>query len=143
MARNIAPNITGVALCVGIYDLCVGLWPVVSIDSFTAISGLNSHLDVVRVIGMAWAALGAALLVFCRKTDIVPFLGIASTMAGSTLALAECIFVAMKILPPTFIVQVVCELAIGITWMRLFTQLDGKRVSTRRNGLFNRDRTTV
>lgn len=106
-----------VALAVGAYDTVVGLWPLVALDSFSFATGLNHNLGLVQIIGFAWAGLGVALLASHKKHKMVHALGIASTIAGCTLALAEVVLIAMGIISPIFFVQVVAEMTIGLTWI--------------------------
>jgi hypothetical protein len=114
-------NLTKVAVAVGLYDTIIGLWPFLSMNSFTALTGLDSNLDAVRMIGAAWSVLGAMLLISCKKSEVVPVLGVASTLAGSMLALTECSLVAMKLIPVIFLLQAICEVIIGRTWIKTLT----------------------
>ena len=108
------------AVAVGAYDTLVGVWPLVSTASFVNVTGLNHHLDLVRAVAFAWLSLGLALLAMHQNPRAVKFLGIASTIAGGTLAIAEVILVLLGKIPPIFLVQVVAELIVGMTWMATF-----------------------
>lgn len=112
-----------VALAVGLYDLLVGLFPLMAMDLFINVTGLNHHLDVVRMIATAWALLGAALILFQRSRTIVPVLGVMSLIAGSCLALTEIGLVISGRVSPIFLVQAAMELTIGATWIIAITGL--------------------
>jgi len=107
-----------VALAAGLYYVAIGLWPLLSMQSFSAATKLSHHLDLVQAVAIAWASLGLALLVFSRSLKIVPYLAVVSTFAGSMLALAEIILVTAGLLSPLFLVQAMSEMLIGFTWMR-------------------------
>ena len=110
-------NMNVVALCVGIYDTAVGLWPLLSMNTFSDVTRLTQHLEIVRMLGSAWAVLGVALLVSQKNRKVIPLLGVASTVAGSSLALAQIAMILMRIISPVFLVQSLCETIIGITWI--------------------------
>lgn len=117
------------AVMVGAYDSLVGAWPLVSMASFAGVTGLNHHLNVVSMIAFAWLTLGLALLALHQNPRAVKFLGVASTVAGGTLAIAEVVLVLLGKIPPIFLVQVVAELVIGMTWMITFAMTHDDRLA--------------
>lgn len=117
------------AVLVGAYDSLVGAWPLVSMASFVSFTGLNHHLNVVSVVAFAWLSLGLALLALHQNPRAVKFLGIASTIAGGSLAIAEVVLVLLGQIPPIFLVQVVAELVIGMTWMATFAMTHDDRLA--------------
>lgn len=105
------------ATAVGIYDTLLGLWPVLSIDSFAAFTGLYRFHAAVQAIGLAWAVLGIALLICMRSPRAIFPLGIASTLAGGTIALLEVFLVIRGTLPAIFLLHAFAELCVGFAWM--------------------------
>ena len=110
-------DITKVAVAVGWYDLIVGIWPLIGPKSFNRTAGTDEFLGEAKMIGTMWASLGAALLLSSSNRSIIPFLGLASTIAGSTLALTQCGLVTFKRLPKVFLLQSLAETVIGLTWI--------------------------
>jgi hypothetical protein len=110
-----------VALAVGIYDTSVGIWPLISMNTFTSVTGLAGHDAIVKAIGASWSLLGIALLISNKNRSMIPPLGIASTIAGSTLAIIQCILVANRVISPIFLIQALAETTIGLTWILTLT----------------------
>jgi hypothetical protein len=114
-------NKRSVALVVGIYDTTIGMWPLVLMSSFTSVTGLSGHDAIVKAIGASWCLLGIALLMSNKNRKMIPPLGIASTIAGSTLAITQCFLVATRAIPSIFLIQAVAEATIGVTWLLTLT----------------------
>ena len=113
-------NKNDVALAVGIYDTVVGLWPLLSMGTFKEVTEL-SHPLIARFLGASWATLGIALLLSSNNRKLIPPLGVASTVAGSTLATTQLLLIAGKKISPIFLVQAFCETVIGCAWLATLT----------------------
>jgi hypothetical protein len=116
-----SPQKHRVALAVGLYDTLVGLWPIISIKTFSDVTGLYGHDGIVKTLGASWMLLGLALLASSRSNKLIPPLGVASTLAGSTLALTQVLLVATKVIQPIFLIQSLAETTIGLTWLFTLT----------------------
>ena len=106
-----------VAVAVGIYDTLVGLWPLCSMSSFSAVTGINEHFGIVRAIAIAWFGLGVALLLCRNNSKAITVLGCMSLFAGGTLSIVELVLIIQRQLSPIFFAQIVAESAIGLSWI--------------------------
>lgn len=120
-------NMHQVAIAVGLYDTAVGLFPLIAPASFMQLTGYTGDMTVVRLLGTAWFALGASLLVAHQSRRIVPILGVMSTVAGSALALTEIGLVVSNHIPSIFLVQAAAETIIGASWVASLLGRNGER----------------
>ena|SRR6185436_13105388 len=69
----------------GLYYLAAGIWPILHIDSFQAVTGAKTDLWLVRTVGLLIAVIGAAVLAARKRPALSPEMFILA--AGSALAL--------------------------------------------------------
>lgn len=106
-----------VALVHGLLYVTSGLWPVVHLKSFEAVTGRKRDRWLVRTTGALIAAIGSALVVGAfegRRNRTVKTLGIAS---AATLGGASVYFTARGDVPPIYLGDAVMEAALIGAWV--------------------------
>jgi hypothetical protein len=101
----------------GIYFISTGLWPVVHLESFLAVTGSKTDLWLVQAFGLLVAAIGAALLsfsIFGRADHGAGRFGFASAVM---LAFIDVFFVARRAIPPVYLLDAVPEIALATGWL--------------------------
>lgn len=101
----------------GAFYMVAGLWPIVHLRSFEAVTGPKRERWLVKTTGALIAAVGAALLAgaFERpRSKAVRTLGIASAAA---LGVADVYFVARGQIPPVFLGDAALEAAAIAGWI--------------------------
>ena len=110
-----------VCLAQGAYFALTGVWPLVSLRSFEAITGPKVDAWLVKTVGVLVGVVGAVLLLSGVRGDApveVIVLG-----AGSALALAgiDAWYVGRRVIPPIYLLDAALELTLviawGITWL--------------------------
>lgn len=116
------------ALVQGLFYVTSGLWPVVHLRSFEAVTGKKRDAWLVRTTGALIAAVGTALLVAARSPSrkaagaaaiapsrqAVKTLGIASAAA---LAGADLVFVGTGEIPRVYLADAAAEAALISLWI--------------------------
>ncbi len=106
-----------VALVQGIYFLVTGVWPLISMRSFLAITGPKTDLWLVKTVGLLLAMIGE-VLIYAQQTSAVnppvAFLGIG---AAASLMLVEIVYVLKKVISPVYLGDAFAEIILIIWWV--------------------------
>jgi hypothetical protein len=101
----------------GLYYLVTGLWPLVSMSTFLAVTGQKTDLWLVQTVGALIAVMGAVLLLAARRphapTEVV------ALAVGAALALTavDVIFVVQGRIAPVYLLDAAAELALVAGWI--------------------------
>jgi hypothetical protein len=100
----------------GVYFLTTGVWPLVHMESFLAVTGQKTDLWLVQTVGALIAVVGAVLLLAAasgRVTWEVLALG-----AGTAAALGavDVVFVARDVIPPVYLADAAVEAVLILWW---------------------------
>jgi len=109
-----------VALVQGAYFLLTGIWPIVSMNTFRAVTGPKTDLWLVKTVGLLVAVIGATLLwAGWNKTVIAQTAGLA---IGSALALTiiDVYYVLRRVIAPIYLADAVAELVLVAGWAAAF-----------------------
>ena len=103
------------ALAQGLFYVATGLWPVLHLRSFEAVTGPKRDRWLVRTTGALIAAIGGSLLVAARdRSRAAKTLGVAS---AATLAGADLVFVASGQIPRIYLADAAAEAAVIGLWI--------------------------
>ena len=132
-AVRTAPSLArGVTALQGLYYLGTGLWPLVSMETFLAVTGdKTDHLQsphqalydhwLVVTVGVLVTAIGLALLVAAWRGPSPE----AVTLAiGSILALGgiDVVYVARHVIPPVYLLDALAEVVLLGGWLTAAVQ---------------------
>ena len=107
----------GLALGQGAYFLVTGLWPILHMRSFEAVTGPKFDRWLVKTTGGLIAAVGLALLAGARDRRggrSLPVLGAGSACA---LGVADVVYVARNRIPPVYLVDAAVEAGLIAAWL--------------------------
>ena len=96
--------------------MITGVWPLISMRTFLAVTGPKTDLWLVKTVGLLLAAIGAVLIYAQLAAAVNPpviFLGIG---AAASLALVEIIYVAERVISPIYLGDAVAEIALIVWW---------------------------
>jgi hypothetical protein len=99
--------------------IATGLWPVLHMKSFLAVTGPKTDLWLVESFGLLVAAFGAALghgAIFRRLNRE---LELAAFAVASTLAFIDVYYVYRGVISKTYLLDGGAELALAIAWLLL------------------------
>ena len=100
----------------GLYYLLTGLWPLVSIESFQAVTGDKTDLWLVKTVGLLIAVIGAAVFRARRRPTLFPELLILA--AGSALALGtiDVLYSVRGVIPKVYLLDAPIEAGLVLGW---------------------------
>ena len=104
------------ALVQGVFYVLTGLWAIVDLDSFEAVTGPKTDDWLVKTVGVLVTVVGLVLLLAAREKRITP--EIALLGAGSALGLAaiDVIYALSGVFSPIYLLDAVVEIGIAILW---------------------------
>lgn len=117
-------NITLLSIIHGLYFLLGGIWPVVHMGSFLAITGPKVDLFLVRTVGLLLFFIGAGLLGAAAKKEITfPMILV---VVGSSLSIMfiDVIYVWANVIPPIYLLDALAELILAGCWVVFLYQSD-------------------
>jgi hypothetical protein len=100
-----------VGLVQGIYFFLTGIWPILHIKSFMAVTGPKTDLWLLRTVGVLVTAIGIDLIV---SEDPSMVLGIGSALG---LAIIDIIYVAKKVISKIYLADAAAELVLCLWWL--------------------------
>jgi hypothetical protein len=112
-----APSASLLALVQGVFYGATGLWALVDLDSFMAVTGPKTDRWLVKTVGILVTVVGAVLLVAWRRGGVP--LEIALLAVGSALSLAtiDIIYVSNRTISPIYLLDAVAEVGLALAWV--------------------------
>ena len=114
---------TSVATIQGLFYVATGVWPLLHIDSFMAVTGPKTDLWLVYTVGVLVAAIGAVLLMSARSGRITPEVMSLAVLSAAALTAIDVIFVVRQVILPIYLADAAAELLLIGWW--LFSQRRG------------------
>lgn len=113
---DVRHGLSRVAAAQGAYYLTTGLWPLLSIQSFEAVTGPKRDKWLVKTVGALVSAVGTVFAVASRRRVCPPeiwLLGVGSAIAFTAV---DCIYVAKRRISPIYLLDALAELALILAW---------------------------
>lgn len=105
-----------VALVQGLYFLVTGIWPLISMRTFLAVTGPKTDLWLVKTVGLILAVIGAVLVYAQLAAAVNPPVIALAAGAAASLALVEIVYVAKRVIPPIYLGDAAVELVLIAWW---------------------------
>jgi energy-converting hydrogenase Eha subunit E len=100
----------------GGYFLITGVWPLVSLDTFEAVTGPKTDDWLVITVGVLVAVIGAVLL-FSAARRTLPLEVVVLALASSIgLALVDVVFVSRRVIAPIYLRDAALQALLWIGW---------------------------
>lgn len=133
------------ALCwfQGLYFAATGIWPLISVDTFQAVTGRKSdHLIAERpteadhwmlyTISVLILAISIVLLRAAWRRRISGDVAWLAALSAAALAGIDIVYVARGVLRPIYLLDAAIEIGIIITWLAARTALTSELISARK-----------
>lgn len=117
-------NITLLSIVHGLYFLLTGIWPVIHMSSFLAVTGPKMDLWLVRTVGMLVFFIGAGLLGAAAKKEITFPLILVVFGSSISLMFIDIIYVWQNVIPPIYLLDAIAELVLVGCWVVFLYQSD-------------------
>lgn len=106
-----------VARSQGIFFFLTGVWPLLHLRSFLAVTGPKTDLWLVQTVGALLAVVGIGLVLAARRRRVPgewQFTGLAVSLV---LAIIDITFVAQRVILPVYLADAAVELGIVAAWV--------------------------
>jgi hypothetical protein len=105
------------SLLQGLYFTVTGLWPLLHMESFLAVTGPKTDLWLVRTVSLLITSIGTTLLVAAKEkqpTASITVLGIGS---AASLAWVDAYYSLTGVIWPVYLLDAFPEIAIIVGWL--------------------------
>ena len=105
-----------VALVQGIYFLVTGIWPIISMRTFLAVTGPKTDLWLVKTVGLILAVIGAVLIYAQMTAAVNPPVVFLAIGAAASLTVVEIVYVLKKVISPIYLGDAIAEVILIAWW---------------------------
>ncbi len=93
----------GLALLQGLYFSVTGVWPLVHLDSFLAVTGPKTDLWLVQTVGALLGVVGVVLLLAAFRGDVRLETIVMGVGTAVVLGAADVVFTQRDVIPPVYL----------------------------------------
>jgi hypothetical protein len=112
-----ASQLRTVALAHGLYYAVTGLWPVIDIQSFEALTGRKRDIWLVKTAGLLIAAIGSVLALAGARREISPEIPLLGVTSAVSLAGIDIVYWRRRVIGPIYLADAAGELALACGWL--------------------------
>lgn len=115
--QSLAPRL--LANAQGLFYALTGLWPLLHVRSFLAVTGPKVDVWLTQTVGALIAVTGLTLLVVAKRRRLGPEWALLAGGQAVTLGLIDIVFVARERIPPIYLADAIVELFLAASWLVL------------------------
>jgi hypothetical protein len=121
---------TGLCLVQGLYYLATGVWPLLSIDTFQAVTGPKTdHLPtgresdhwLVMTVGVLVTVVAVTLLVAALRRARPLEVGVLAVATAAGLAAIDVVYVSRRVIDPIYLADAAAEALLIVAWAYTLT----------------------
>jgi len=117
-----ASGLARLAVAQGAFYVATGVWPIVHLRSFEAVTGPKLEGWLVKTVGVLIAAIGGTLLSAGRRRRVVPEEAALAMGSAAALAAVDVFYVARRRISPVYLLDAVAETALVAAWAALLAR---------------------
>jgi len=114
----------------GFYYFATGLWPLVHMRSFLAVTGPKTDLWLVQVVACLVLVMGIVFLVGALRSVLSLEIGILMLGTSLALGLIDVVYVTKGVLPPIYLADSIEEFAVALMCLAFLHRFTHRRHST-------------
>ncbi|HEX8391892.1 MAG TPA: hypothetical protein VF665_05970 [Longimicrobium sp.] len=118
-ARNEASAADALAVAQGAFYLATGLWPVIHLPSFEAVTGEKTDKWLVKTVGALIAAAGATMTMAGLRRRVTPEIALLAAGSAAALTAVDVNYTAKRVIPPVYLLDAAAETALIAAWAAL------------------------
>lgn len=112
-----APSAPLLALIQGVFYAATGLWALVDLDSFMAVTGPKTDHWLVKTVGLLVTVIGAVLLFAWRRRAVPLEVALLALASALSLAAIDVVYVADGTISPIYLLDAVAEMGLALAWV--------------------------
>lgn len=100
----------------GLYYVAAGIWPVIHIDSFQAVTGDKTDLWLVKTVGLLIAVVGSAVFAARKRTALFPEVFILAAGSALVLGTVDVLYALQGVISKIYLLDAVPEAVLLAGW---------------------------
>ena len=100
----------------GLYFLVTGVWPLVSMRTFEAITGPKTDDWLVKTVGLLVTVIAVVLLWEAWQNRIVPEVALLAAGSAAVLLAVDIVYVAKRVIRPVYLLDALLEALFVAAW---------------------------
>ena len=104
------------AIVQGAFYVATGIWPVLHMPSFEAVTGPKTDKWLVRTVGSLIAVAGGVMLQAGRRNRVTPEIRALAVGSAAALTAVDCIYTARGRISPIYLLDAATELGLIAGW---------------------------
>jgi hypothetical protein len=101
----------------GFYYVTTGIWPILSITSFQAVTGRKRDLWLVQTAGLLIASIGSVLMLAAYRRSNSPEVRLLAIASALSLAGIDLVYVNRRKIGPIYLADAAAELTLVALWL--------------------------
>lgn len=118
-AGRATPARDRLAVAQGVYFAATGIWPLLHMPSFEAITGRKTDRWLVRTVGALIGVVGGVLVSAGRRGRTTPEIRALAVGTAAALAAVDVFYVGRRRIPPVYLLDAAAEMALIAAWAAL------------------------
>lgn len=114
--RDIKTQLAVLATGQGLYYLITGIWPIIHMSSFLAVTGPKEDLWLVNTVGMLIFFIGMGLIVAGLKRQVTFPISLIAAGAALGLFLVDLIYVWSGVISAIYLLDAILEVGLFAAW---------------------------
>ena len=110
------PPLETVALGQGLYYVVTGIWPLVSMRTFEAVTGAKTDTWLVKTVGVLVAVIGAALAFAGWRRKVTPESAILAAGSAAGLGTIDTVYAMKGRISKVYLLDAIVEAALVVAW---------------------------
>lgn len=106
----------------GVFYVLTGIWPLLHLPSFIAVTGPKTDLWLVQTVGALIAVVGAAVWAAARRREVVGEIVFLAAGSAGALAAVDVVFVLRDVILPIYLADAVVELGLVTAWLLVWAR---------------------
>jgi hypothetical protein len=111
------PSAAAVALVQGAFYVATGVWALVDLDSFMAVTGPKTDGWLVKTVGVLVTVIGAVLLLAWRSRTVTREILLLAAGSALSLAAIDIIYVSNGTISPIYLLDAAAEVGLAGAWL--------------------------
>ncbi len=100
----------------GAFYLATGVWPIIHLGSFEAVTGPKTDDWLVKTVGVLVAVIGLILLLAARHRRVTPEIALLGAGSAVGLATIDLVYALSGVIAPIYLADAVVEIGIALLW---------------------------
>jgi hypothetical protein len=113
------------AMAQGAFYFATGVWPLLHMGSFEAVTGEKTDDWLVQTVGALIAVSGAAMLMAGLRRRVTPEIALLAAGSAGALAAIDVIYTARRVIRPVYLADAAVEVGLIGAWAAAAGSIEG------------------